>query len=347
MKELKILNFPWHIAHQAELMKIPDTKWHWLVQHRRNYSEMPRGDLISKHNIEWVSQYEPGKYDLAILHLDQQCFEQEIELRGKGSLYREINSVIQDIPKIVIMHGTPYYPEKFDNDITNDTFAKNGISSDLIYKFKQALGNSYAVTNSKVAFKQWDLDEKKHKAFWHGLDKDEWWDLPKEPRVVTMIGPAGLDKYYDRNFLRAVKETLQDRDIHHCHITVDATFKNWDEYRNFLGRSLIYFNPTRESPMPRSRTEAMFSGCCVITTASHDADQFIEDNENGLLLTKRQPVVVADLIEMLITDYNKAIEIGQRGKEMAHKVFSGDRYRKEWREYMDWVIEDFNKNKKK
>ena len=334
-----------HIAHNSALFGIPNTQWSWLVQHRRRYSEMPRGDLIGKHNIEWVSQYEPGKYDLAVLHLDQQCFESEIEKRGKGSLYRELNSVITDIPKIVIMHGTPYYPEKFDNDIKNDTFAKNGISSELINKFKQSLGDNYAVTNSKVGFKQWDLDEKKHRAFWHGLDPKEWLDLPKEPRVVTMIGPAGLDKYYDRIFLRAVKEELQDRDIHHCHITVDASFKNFDEYRNFLGRSLIYFNPTKESPMPRSRTEAMLSGCCVVTTASQDADQFIKDGENGILLTKRQPRVVADIIEMLLADYNKAIELGQKGKQTAIDIFSKERYENEWREYKDIVIEDYKSKK--
>jgi len=333
----------WHIAHNAALFDIPNTKWSWLIQHRRGYSEMPRGDLIGKHGIEWVAQYESGKYDLAVIHLDQQCFESEIEKRGKGSLYRELNSVIKDIPKIVIMHGTPYYPEKFDNDISNDTFAKNGISSVLINKFKHVLGENYAVTNSRVAFKQWDLNDEKDKAFWHGMDPNEWKDLPKEPRVVTMIGPAGLDKYYDRIFLRAVKEELQDRDIYHCHITADASFKNFDEYRNFLGRSLIYFNPTRESPMPRSRTEAMLSGCCIITTASHDADQFIKDGENGILLTKRQPRVVADVIEMLLSDYNKAIELGQKAKETAIKVFSKDRYINDWRKYMDWVIEDYNK----
>ncbi len=98
------------------------------------------------------------------------------------------------------------------------------------------------------------------------MDPDEWFDLPKEPRVVTMISPGGLDKYYDRAFFMAIREELAERDIYHCHITVDWRAKDWEEYRVLLGRSLIYLNPTKESPMPRARTEAMFSGCCVLTT---------------------------------------------------------------------------------
>ncbi len=322
MKQIKIFNYAWHIAHQYELFKIPGTKFTWLNQYKRKYSNFPRGEMLFKFGVDLVNHYEEGKYDVALLHLDQQCFEENLWDRGKGSLYKEINSVIKDIPKIVIMHGTPYYPEMFNNDIKNDTFAKNGISSELIKRFKEAVKGNYIITNSKTAHKQWDVDNwGKGRTIWHGLDPEEWRDFPKEPRVVTMISPGGLDKYYDRVFLSAVKELLSERGIYHCHITVDAVFKAFEEYRDFLGRSLIYFNPTRESPMPRSRTEAMFSGACVITTASQDADEFIKDKENGFLLHKRQPKLVADLIEGLLEDYKTAQTIGQAGKKTALELF--------------------------
>ena len=344
---IKVFNYPWHISHQYSLMQIPNTKWDWLVQHRRQYSAFPRGEIMEKYGVDWVPHYEKGKYDFALLHLDQQCFEESLWERGKGSLFREVNSVIgNDIPKIVIMHGTPYYPEAFPSDIGTNNYKELGFTEDqinmssiLIKRFHEVTKDFSAIIfNSKKAQKQWGMaDDPRAKTIWHGLNPNEWYDLPKEPRVVTMISPAGLDKYYDRTFLRAVKELLAEKNIHHCHITSDATFKSWEEYRQFLGRSLVYFNPTLESPMPRSRTEAMLSGCCVITTPHQDADEYIKNGENGLLVS-RNPQLVADLIEGLIHDYKKAITLGQAGKKTAIELFSKERYHKEWSEVINKII---------
>jgi len=355
-KEIKIFNHIWHLAHQYSLLKIPNTKWTWLEQPRRKFSDQPRGDMIKDFNIDIVPHYEEGKYDVALLHVDQQCIEKNIENLGKGSLYKELNSVIKDIPKVVIMHGTPYYPEMFSSDIVNadgtivalpDELNKEnkitkfsedqvGMSSVLINRLRERIGDNFVITNSFKAAKQWGMGF----PIWHGLDSKEWFDLPKEPRVVTMISPGGLDKYYDRTFLHAVKEQLaEEENIHLCHMTVDAKFRNWDEYRNFLGRSLVYFNPTRESPMPRSRTEALLSGCCVLTTLNQDSELFIDDGVNGIGV-KRNPEFVVKVIKGLFDNYEKAIEIGQRGKEMAKKVFSGDRFQNEWRDMLEAVIEN-------
>lgn len=384
-KEVRIFGHPWHISHQYELAKIPGVKFSWLAQHKRTYSQFPRGDMLGKFGINWVPYYESGKYDLALLHLDQQCLDEHLWDHGKGSLFKELNKVITDIPKIMIMHGTPYYPENFSCDIFRAKNGKTfvfapkktdselkewevnkeeeietgpqrsdwqspytldqvGMSSILIERFHTVTKDcDYLIFNSKVAAKQWGVtDENRGKCIWHGMDVDEWWDLPKEPRVVTMISPAGLGKYYDRDFLTAVKDELDTRDIRHCHITVDASFKSFDEYRNFLGRSLIYFNPTKESPMPRSRTEAMLSGCCIVTTPHQDAGDFIENGKNGILVP-RNPKTVADIIEGLINDYKTAVALGQKAKQTAIEVFDGDRYRKEWREILDKVISNYKK----
>lgn len=332
MEKIKIFDMPWHIGHQYEQLKFPWAEWSWLKQWKREYSTGARGDI--EHLFKWVPYYEPGKYDVAILHLDQQCIETGILAAGKGMVYRHLNEVITDIPKIVIMHGTPYNPEAQQ---------ENGEPMDkkyLVEKVKELVGDNYFVVNSHKAQEQWGWG----KTIIHGMDSNEWWDLPKEPRVVTMISPGGMPSYYDRTFLEYVREGLREKDIEHCHITVDYMAKNWDEYRNFLGRSLIYFNPTRESPMPRSRTEAMLSGSCVITTPHQDAHLFIQTGKNGFLVERNVQHVV-ELVEKLLNNPQLALEIGQEGKKTAQKLFNWDRYSNEWQEYVDFVIEDF-KNKK-
>jgi len=162
MNEIKIFNYNWHIAHQFSLVQIPNTKWTYLEQNRRQYSSGVRGDFVKDYNIDYVPHYEEDKYDVALLHIDQQCFEEGIWNYGKGSLYKDLNVVIKDIPKIVIMHGTPYYPEKFQSDITKVNYEKKGytknqigMSSELIDMCKDIIGDNIMVTNSKMAAKQW------------------------------------------------------------------------------------------------------------------------------------------------------------------------------------------------
>ena len=326
---------PWHLGHQYEILKFPEIEWDWLIQHRRGYGTTARGDMIKDFGINLVDHYEPGKYDFALLHFDQQCFENGIWQMGKGSLFRELNELIQDIPKIIICHGTPYYPEHFPakNEQGQDC---DGISQELIDLAKKEVMGAYVIMNSQTAAKQWGFG----KPIWHGMDSNEWFDLPKEPRVVTMLSPGGLDKYYDRGFLQAIRETLDEDGIDLCQITVDYQPKSWDEYRDFLGRSLIYINPTLESPMPRSRTEAMLSGCCVLTTPHQDADKFIKHGENGYIIP-RNPHEVSELVKKLINNYDQAIKIGQAGNKTAEQIFRWDRFKSEWLNFVFESIDDF------
>jgi len=284
-------------------------------------------------HLNWVTHYEPGKYDLAILHIDQQCVDPTI---GKSWLYNDLNRVIKDIPKIVVCHGTPLWPEQFDKNIIingGSVFFRGELVK--IKGMKELVGDNFFVVNSYTAVKEWGWGY----PIIHGLDPNEWYDLPKEPMVTTMISPAGLDRYYNRDLLRAVKELLiQDYGITLYQITVDFLPNDWEEYKRFLGRCLIYFNPTYDSPMPRSRTEAMLSGCCVVTTKYHEADQFIKSGKNGFIVPDN-PRVIADLINMLITQhYKEAVKIGEEGKKTAQKYFHIDRYLETWYHLIKMVL---------
>lgn len=323
-QKLRVFGVPWHLGHQYELAKLPFLEWSWLIQYKRQYGIKPRGDFMKN----WVPYYEPGKYDLAVLHLDQQCIEDTILERGKGRVYMELNKVIQDIPKIVIMHGTPYYPEKFADP------------QEIVKKVKQIVGDNFMITNSKTTAKQFGWGH----PIIHGLDPDEWWDLPKEPRVVSMISPGGLDSYYDRSFLEAVRDLLEEQGISHCHITVDFMAKDWDDYRNFLGRSLIYFNPTRESPMPRSRTEAMLSGCLVLTTNNQDADEYFEDGVNGIFV-KRNPEDVVEKILYYMKNYDEAVAIGKKARETAIEKLHISRYQKDWADAIEIAMNQWKEKR--
>ena len=77
------------------------------------------------------------------------------------------------------------------------------------------------------------------------------------------------------------------------------------------------------------RTEAMLSGCCVLSSRHDDAELYIENGKNGFLLPDN-PLSYAETINQLINyNYKEAVEIGQRGKETAKKYFNTERYLKD------------------
>jgi glycosyltransferase involved in cell wall biosynthesis len=121
----------------------------------------------------------------------------------------------------------------------------------------------------------------------------------------------------------------EEHNIRHCHITVDWVSKDLDQYKKFLGSSLIYFNPTLESPMPRSRTEAFLSGCAVVTLDNHNVGDYFKDGES-VVFAKNNPRDCVEKIKDLFYDYEKAVKIGKAGQEIARREFAGDKFRAQW-----------------
>lgn len=340
IKKLKVFCVPWHIAHQHRLFKLADrypVEFYMLKNNVRKWHEHIRPLHPS---VTWVPYYEKGKYDLAILHLDQQCSNTKL---GKAKMYLDLNEIIDDIPKIVINHGSPMIPEYGYNE---DVVIDGGWITDMKDKktrllpgIKKMVGDNFMIVNSYRAKERWGWGY----PIIHGMDENEWYNLPdKEPRIVTMISAGGMDKYYNRNLLTAIKDTLGKRyGLKLMHITVDVKFMpdgDWEQYRRFLGESLIYINPTLDSPMPSARTEAMLSGCCILTSKYHDADLFIKSGENGFIMPDN-PDSYADMCMELIKEYQITKEIGKRGRQTAIKFADCDRFYNQWIEVIEEIMD--------
>jgi hypothetical protein len=332
--KFKVFGVPWHTSHQYNLAKLSFIEsYDLLTNPYRSWSSEARPQ---PDNVNFVTHYEPGKYDFAILHLDQQAIYDpeegqinKIARLAKGRLYYEVNKEIQDIPKIVINHMTPFHDHIE--------------SVDVVRVMKKMVGDNFMIVNSYTAAKQWGWG----KTVTHGLEASDWQDLPKEPRCVTVLGRGGMEKAYRRVFLHATARLLLEMKVPFYWIGNDTNFRTPEEYKDFLGRSLVFFMPTWQSPRPRARTEAMLSGCCVVSTPYQDADTFIEDGKNGFLTSKFQitdprvmdnPQRTAELIKRLVLDEPElALKIGQEGKKTAKELFNFQNFEKQWVEVLKEV----------
>ena len=323
MKKLKVFGVPWHVGHQWELAKLPFMgEYDLIINPYRTWGLSSRP---FPENAKWVTHYEKGKYDVAILHVDQQSIYNPVQgdRIHKGTLYLELREAIgDDCPIVTINHMTPFH-DKYESPY-------------VVEFIKKMTEGTTMVCNSYQARKQWGWGE----VIIHGLDPTEWLDLPKEPRAITVLSPAGMEKAYRRIFLTTVKRMLDEMGVPFVWVGVDRKMNNFEEYRQFIGRSLVFFMPTWQSPRPRARTEAMFSGCCIVTTPYQDADTYIEHGVNGFLTSRAtiqdprvmdNPEATAKLIKHLVIDApDEALRIGQAGKKTAMELFTLDKFGTQW-----------------
>ena len=350
MRKLKICATTWHVMHFHDLFgALSDIADFYLINNI--WRSWRRKEYLAARpipsNVKFVPYYEPGVYDFAILDIDQQCVNTKL---GKSVVYQEFHEQIKDIPQVVINHGAPVYPEflmttgmtKQEAEIECKKIIKSMIFDGIITKEKKAtvddihFGDTHMITNSYQAAtdKEWGFGY----PIWHGLDAKEWFDLPKEPRVFTALSPAGCEEYYNRDCLNEVIRKLMQNygyELYWAKMNI-KTDTSFDDYKTFLGKSLIYIDVSFRTPMNRARTEAMLSGCCVVQVkGAHDLERFAKDREN-IILVDNKPEQIADVLAHLIENqYDEAIKIGQAGKETAKKLFNRERYKQDWIKFIN------------
>lgn len=309
-KRINVVGLSWHTSHQASLAKLSFIKRYDLVITNRVWAEKQR-PFPSK------CRYVPNipdnhDYDLAIMHIDQQCVEPRI---SKGVIMFDVLERVRElnIPTIIINHMTP--------------FSDRLSSEEVVARVKELVQNDTMVVNSKTAATQWGFGQ----PIIHGLSVDEWYNLPKEPRILTVLTSGGMEKAYRRSLLYETMSILEDdygTKIHWIGGNAPSA-SSFDEYRTILGQSLIFFMPTWQSPMPRARTEAMLSGCCIVSTKHQDWQDYIDHGKTGFIV-KDNPQSCAKLLYNLVSEYKTAYQVGQAGRLIARGIFNHENFEKQW-----------------
>jgi len=332
-EKIKVFDYCWHIPHQWDMVRAlrNDCEFYYCMNIFATQWDTSKRPVPEE--VHFVPCYEPGLYDVALLHMDQGVMWAQ---SNKTFVYHQFNDTIRDIPKIVLNHGTPVLPEFFDSAIPEEEMQRR-----CIERVRTLVGNNTMVVNSRTAAtdKEWGFGY----PIVHGMDPDEWLDLPKEPRAFTALSPYGFDEYYNRPCMGRVADILYDEYgyiLQYARLNV-STGSTPEEYKRYLGKSLIYVDTSFRTPMNRARTEAFLSGCCVVQVeGAHDLEYWARPGEN-IILVPDDPAEIARVIaDLLDTGYQKALAIGQEGKKMARKEFSPERYRQDWLALLHRVISE-------
>ncbi len=344
---LRVLTYRWHCPHQFELYKLGhgfDLATHagtmmcndWDWRHR------PMPD-----NSRFVhsSSINPKDYDLAILHFDENVLKPE---RCNGFVPTDWGNNFRwlldqrDIPAIAVCHGTPQFVGQYDG-----TYAGNDLESvfeDSRQQLVDALSDAVVVCNSHQAKREWRF--KNSTVIWHGLSPSDFPPGENNQGILTMAERAMKARpHYNGYFIyQKVREALAE-EAAFAEISVPnpgnkvSAGNSWatQKYHNYvraLANYTTYFNPTRRSPMPRTRAEAMMAGLVSVSYTSHDVDMFIKNGINGF--HSRDPEELAEFMRF-IGRSTSADELRRQSVRTARDEFNIDRYLSSWQQLIHSV----------
>jgi len=315
-ERLRILDYPWHQVHLYRLCQALPADFTLLATKPLIWNAAQRPPAPNFLGAVDPDTIDPADYDLALMHLDQWCGERH-NLRALP--YRIMRSISQNLPRVVVIHGTP------DNEANRQ-------------EILCLIGDEQVVCNSRAAALEWSGGEDRVSRYGlpqfrpiiHGYTVDEFWSEPLEKRrreIVTICSGGNLSRIY--HGLPLIERLMRDVPLFWLGPQGNRNWcENYDVYRRMLAETLIYFSPTRRAPMPGARTEAMLSGCCIVSVPGHDVEDYVVNGETGFVV--RDYVQARDTLRTLLAHPDLAYKVGQAGRKVARKLFTAELLRKQW-----------------
>lgn len=302
-------------------MALPDTEFYYLAVGHRGWDVHIRPRPTNFKGF--VPVEDCPRPDLVLCHLDNWC-DDRVPLRATP--YRIVNLVASrlwpDVPRVVIMHGSP-------DDADNR------------FKILRLLDNTpggppFMVCNSQQAYHEWGLGPERSRAIIHGYTVDEFFsERTRRLEVITVCTGGNISReYHGIPLLERIQREVPVTRIGGRSADI-AKMSSYLQFRQYLASALIYLHTGQRSPMPGARSEAMLSGCCVVSTDNHDAGAYIRHGHTGFLSNNAGALI--DTLAMLLRDPRTAYEIGRNGREAAREFFDSRRFASDWLKLFEYL----------
>ena len=304
-RSCRILKYPWHTAHDYELLKLPH-EFFFLTNTPRKWAV---GERPIPRQVSWTGSHADQDTDVMILGVDQWSIDDAAK-RYQFLQFKESYAG----PKIVINHGCNMV---------------DGCSSAAMATL---IDGCYMVCNSPTAERLWSITPSRF--IRHGMSPEEW-PPTSYSRHRTLVVQAYSEAYGEyRNNVGV--EQARARGVDLTWVGRDVRFSSFDAYRWFLRESSVLFNPSYASPNPRARTEAMLCGLAIVTTNAHGEDEYIRNGVNGFCSNDFDELI--SFLLDLQTRPAQARRLGMAGRETAQKFFHISRFIDAWNDLLsDYV----------
>lgn len=126
---------------------------------------------------------------------------------------------------------------------------------------------------------------------------------PEDPHKVDALDPGTISRAMDGGV-----HVLGHRE------DVPDLYASWD----------LFALPSHREGFPRAAMEAAASGLPIVATDIRGCREVVDNGINGLLIPVGDPSALRDAIDGLVTEADRRLEMGRRGREKALQEFGED-----------------------
>ena len=150
------------------------------------------------------------------------------------------------------------------------------------------------------------------------LDIQKFSSISDVTKIENQVAYVGRDSYEKGIDILKHAEAKIDGNVVYC------TDRSWDDAIKIIKSSQVIVVPSRMESLPTTVKEAFYLNVPVVATNVGGIPELIKDNETGILVPSENPDKLADAVNELLSDKQKAERLASNGNKFVKSNMTWD-----------------------
>jgi glycosyltransferase involved in cell wall biosynthesis len=214
--------------------------------------------------------------------------------------------------KVLSVHGV--FSEQVDSLHSKSISSVAKIAESQVLKWPDKLTTDSRATQ-KLYKEKFDLN---FEYLPSPLDIQKFSSISDVPKIENQIAYVGRDSYEKGIDILKQAESKIDGNVVYC------TDRSWDDAMKIIKSSQVIVVPSRMESLPTTVKEAFYLNVPVVATNVGGIPELIKDNETGMLVPSENPDKLADAVNELLSDKQKAERLANNGNKFIKNHMTWD-----------------------
>ena len=214
--------------------------------------------------------------------------------------------------KVLSVHGV--FSEQVDSLHSKSVSSVAKIAESQVLKWPDKLTTDSKATQ-KLYKEKFDLN---FEYLPSPLDVQKFSSISDVTKIENQVAYVGRDSYEKGIDILKQAESKIDGNVVYC------TDRSWDDAMKIIKSSQVVVVPSRMESLPTTVKEAFYLNVPVVATNVGGIPELIKDNETGILVPSENPDRLADAVNELLSDKQKAKRLANNGNKFVKSNMTWD-----------------------
>ena len=150
------------------------------------------------------------------------------------------------------------------------------------------------------------------------LDIQKFSSISDVTKIENQVAYVGRDSYEKGIDILKQAESKIEGNVVYC------TDRSWDDAMKIIKSSQVIVVPSRMESLPTTVKEAFYLNVPVVATNVGGIPELVKDNETGILVPSENPDRLADAVNELLSDKQKAKRLANNGNKFVKNHMTWD-----------------------